>query len=127
VRVDSLIKDPEHAGALLKQYFQDVEWTTLRGFTGAWFERFDGGGDRNTVAGRFTTEDLTAVTMLSVNVPPRAAWLLVTDPGGTFSRLLTEIPAGRTLADATDEDITQGSELYDVILWMEHRRDARAP
>jgi hypothetical protein len=42
-------------------------------FTGARFEFLNGGGDRESVADKFTSSDLLAVEMLSVQVPGRAA------------------------------------------------------
>ena len=42
-------------------------------FSGAYFERLTGGGDRADAANRFTADDLVAVTMLSVSVPPGRA------------------------------------------------------
>jgi hypothetical protein len=38
-------------------------------YTGAFFERLGGGGDRPAIAHEIVAEDLIAVTMLSVRVP----------------------------------------------------------
>jgi Family of unknown function (DUF6308) len=53
-------------------------------FTGGRFEFLDGGGDRTDVCNRFTTSDILALELLSVQLPPRAALDLL--EGGTGGR-----------------------------------------
>ncbi len=65
-------------------------------YTGAAFDRLAAGSP----PGRFTAEDIVAVSMLSVNVPPRAAlWLLDSDEAND---LLVDVPAGATLWDSPE-------------------------
>jgi hypothetical protein len=114
--VDRLVADPDGAASLLRQYFGPVTWDGTVGFTGSWFERFDGGGDRHAVADRFTPADLVAVSMLSVDIPARAGWLLVTDPGGRLSRRLAQIPTDLALADVeTAEGLVECRQLWDEV------------
>lgn len=48
---------------------------------------------------RFTADDLVAVTFLSVNVPPRAARLLLRDRVDEFAEMLTAVGPDHDLAD----------------------------
>jgi hypothetical protein len=63
--VDAAFDDYELTVRLVANYFGPVDWRGQGGFTGAWFERFDGGGDRPGVSASFTATDLAAVTLLS--------------------------------------------------------------
>ncbi|MBD5785055.1 hypothetical protein IF650_02570 [Cellulosimicrobium terreum] len=90
--VPDIVK-PEHTAAAvshLRRYFAPVDGTT--GWTGSRFERLGGGGDRPEVANRFTAEDLVAVSLLSVNVPPHGAIQLLESRADEFAGLLEEIP-----------------------------------
>ncbi|MEV0561396.1 DUF6308 family protein [Dactylosporangium sp. NPDC050588] len=111
--VERLIAAPAHARSLLSEYFRDVDWSGEVGYTGSWFERFDGGGDRHGVANRFTAADMTAVTMLGVEVPARVAWQLVSDETGRFGQLLACIPTDLDLVAAPDTSTCL--ELWDSI------------
>jgi len=62
-------------------------------FTGRWFETLAGGGDRDDVRNRITADDLIAVQMLDVKVPPTACRdLLEGAAGTTIGEFLAEIP-----------------------------------
>jgi hypothetical protein len=64
-------------------------------FTGSHFETLSGGGDRPEVANRITADDLIAVQMLSVQVPPLVAVdLLKGSLGGRLTDLLHRVPVG---------------------------------
>jgi len=65
-----------------------------------------GGGDREVTANEIVAEDLVAVTMLSVQVPPRAALSILTDQREQISGLLSQIPTDLSLVDVPVEDIT---------------------
>jgi hypothetical protein len=86
-------------------------------FTGRWFERFAGGGERPEARHRFTAEDLVAVTFLSVSVPPKAAWSLLEDCAGDFNELLRRIPADQDLWEVSRGTI-EGDSAADL-LWHE--------
>lgn len=69
-------------------------------YSGRFFERLDGGGDRTEVCDRFTAADLVAVQMLSVNVPPETSIaILHGELGRTLSRHLRGIPNDVRLAE----------------------------
>lgn len=84
---------------LLQNYFAPVDWTGTAGFTGSAFETFDGGGDRPEVRERFTKADLVAVTLLGVNIPARAAVVLLQDADGALGSCLRAIPTDVALED----------------------------
>lgn len=89
---------------LLRRYFDPV---TAEGFPGAQFERLGGGGDRPAVAQTITAEDLIAVGLLGIAVPPRAALAILEDRRLELSALLAEIPTGIDLADMDPAEITR--------------------
>ncbi len=108
-RIAMVVDDPEARDRLV-EYFgsgtgaDDVAWT------GGWFERLGGGGDRADIANRFTAEDAVAVTMLGVDVPARVAVGLLEGPlGAALGELLERIPAGARIETATREDLAPGS------------------
>jgi Family of unknown function (DUF6308) len=69
-------------------------------YSGRYFERLGGGGDRATVWDRFTAEDLVAVQMLSIDVPAEISIaLLHGELGRQVSHLLREIPTDVALGD----------------------------
>jgi hypothetical protein len=95
----------------LRRYFGVGHPQDVPAFTGGWFERVGGGGDRPGVANEVTADDLVAVETLSVQVPPRVALdLLHGRLGGQLTELLAQIPTGLPLA-ATEavEHIATGS------------------
>ncbi|PFG44796.1 hypothetical protein ATJ88_3533 [Isoptericola jiangsuensis] len=87
----------------LRCYFDTV--TDGSGWTGSRFERFRGGGDAVDVADTFTADDLVAVTLLSVQVPPRSALWLLEDRAAEFAELLAAVPRDLDLVDVDPVDI----------------------
>ena len=84
--------DDSRAVAYLRSYFAPGA------FTGALFDTWDSTGTRVADADRFTADDLVSITMLSVEVPARAAVeLLAAD--NAYNDLLTAIGEDRDLAD----------------------------
>lgn len=83
-------------------------------YSGARFERFAGGGDKST-ANEFTSDDLIAVSMLSVNVPPHASIRVLEFDRARCSELLADIPVDVALADAPEGVI--GADSSAVDLW----------
>jgi hypothetical protein len=77
-------------------------------YTGSSFETFCG-----SVPNNFTAEDIVAVSMLSVNIPPSASrWILKTGQED-LSKLLSKI--GRDLSiDHPDADLTKGSHAWNL-------------
>lgn len=83
------------AADVVRRYFSTP---ATGGFTGAYFERFCGGGDRPEVAKAFTAEDVVAVSMLSVQVEGRPALDLLVHRADRLNALLSTIPTDTTLA-----------------------------
>ncbi|NNM45392.1 DUF6308 family protein [Knoellia koreensis] len=96
-------QDDTGAVTALRQYFG---LTGQEPFTGASFERLGGGGDRPEVRDQLTPEDLVAVTMLSVDVDPRAALAILGPLRGDISALLGKLPTGLDLVDVEGSSIT---------------------
>ncbi|MDM8084883.1 DUF6308 family protein [Cellulomonas cellasea] len=86
-----------YAVSYLRSYFAPV--TSASGYTGSRFERLGGGGDRPAVAHEFTPEDLVAVTLLSVEVPGRAALEILERRRSRLLELLRQIPTDLDLVD----------------------------
>ncbi|MEU4779377.1 DUF6308 family protein [Micromonospora sp. NPDC023633] len=85
----AILGDPQSVTDL-KRYFAVAGETA---FTGGQFERLGGGGDRPETCNLVTAEDLIAVELLSVRVPPRTALdLLQGALGEAVSAQLGEIP-----------------------------------
>lgn len=104
--------DRPGAASGLSSYFRDADPT--QGYTGRYFELVGGGGDQPEHANVVTADDLIAVEMLSVTIPPRvAADLLLGSKGSELNALLAQIPAAVSL---TDEDagphIAEGSATW---------------
>lgn len=98
----------------LRRYFAPVAGTT--GWAGSRFERLSGGGDRPETADRFMADDLVAVSLLSVNVPPHGAIQLLESRADEFAQLLAEIPRDLELVDV--ESIPDGwapSRLWEAL------------
>ncbi|WP_378021288.1 DUF6308 family protein [Actinomycetospora rhizophila] len=89
----------------MQTYFHDRRDAGDPLYTGAAFDRLAGGGDAPKVANRFTADDLSAVTMLSVSVDPRAALRMLETEADDLSALLAKIPAELDLIDADNHQI----------------------
>ncbi len=74
----SWVRD-DHAVADVRRYFAvpDPDDPTAPAFSGSRFEALGGGGDREGTADEVTADDLVAVTLLSVDVPPHVALALL--------------------------------------------------
>ncbi|KAJ8145179.1 hypothetical protein OY671_001723 [Metschnikowia pulcherrima] len=68
--------------------------------SGSRFERSAGGGDRPETVDRFTADDLVAVSLLSVNVPPHGAIDLLETRADEFAQSLAEIPHDVEIVDS---------------------------
>jgi hypothetical protein len=98
---------------LVRGYFERTESGPR--FTGSHFETLGGAGDEPDVANRFTAADLVAVTTLSVDVPARAAIILLDERATAYAELLAAIPTG------IEPDTDQGRRLLtdrDSPLWQ---------
>lgn len=71
-------------------------------YTGSLFDAWDSTGTRADDTNRFTADDLLAVTFLSVEVKPHAAYELLVDRADELSELLVAVGPDRDLADEVD-------------------------
>jgi hypothetical protein len=103
----------------LRRYFKERPGTPLGAdFSGARFDIWDSSNSRAADADRFTSDDLVAVTFLSVVVPPKAAWELLAGRPEVFNTLLAQVP-NIDLADVNPADITEAWPAWR--LWDELR------
>jgi Family of unknown function (DUF6308) len=107
------LRDEDVAVGLVRKYFADDPATGRARYSGAYFERLGGGGDRPEVAYQITAEDLLAVSMLSVPVVRYYALYVLGYRGREISALLAQIPVDVTLADDEAEHlIAQGGPAW---------------
>ena len=102
----------ESASQRVKRYFDNQEK-----FTGRAFETFAGGGDAPDVKDVFTSDDVVAVSLLSVNIPGSASLAILEQKRDTLSELLSGIPVELDLWDADMELIKNGGRADK--LWQE--------
>nr|WP_230394121.1 DUF6308 family protein [Plantactinospora alkalitolerans] len=79
--------DDERALTLLGEYY-GRPYGAPGGLAGAAFDTWDSTGTRVDDANRFTSDDLVAVTFLSLNVPASTARVLLRDRVDDFAGLL---------------------------------------
>lgn len=96
------LRDEDRAARLVEEYFATDSAGRAR-YSGAYFERLGGGGDRLETACRFTAEDLLAVTMLSMRIGGYRALHVLEYQARELNGLLAEIPADVALADTQAE------------------------
>lgn len=94
----------DDAPRLLEAYFGVANGAP--DYSGSWFERVGADGNDPT---RVTAADLVAVTMLSVEVPARAAIQILGPLADPLRTLLTEIPSDRDLWACDAADVAPGS------------------
>ncbi|WP_307841675.1 DUF6308 family protein [Streptomyces endocoffeicus] len=74
-----------------------------------------GGGDVEHVVDRFDSNDLVAITLLSVSLRPHGAMNLLTDPDGNWARLLSLIPRDARLENpGSDALIEEGGPAWEL-------------
>jgi hypothetical protein len=78
--------------AALQRYFNQDE--TRRRYTGRWFERFAGGGDRPAVGDTVTAADVLALNFLSITALADFAVDTTTTHAERITGLLAQIPNG---------------------------------
>jgi hypothetical protein len=98
----------DYAVEVLREYFNSGK------FTGGQFERFAGGGDNAETAGRFTTDDLVAVSFVGSRIPGRAAIEILLNRSEEFDALLAQIPVDVDLWDAPDEIVGPESAAHQL-------------
>jgi Family of unknown function (DUF6308) len=109
------LRDEDVAVGLVREYFADDPATGRARYSGAYFERLGGGGDRPGVAYQVTAEDLLAVSMLSVPVVGYYALDVLDYKGREISGLLAQIPVDVKLADDGAGDlIAEGGAAWEL-------------
>ncbi|MDO8150183.1 DUF6308 family protein [Isoptericola sp. b408] len=101
----------------LQRYFRDV--TATSGWAGSRFERLAGGGDAPGVVDHFTADDLVAVSLLSVEVPPLAALQILESRKREIDTLLAALPDRVDLVDVDPSTIDESWPAWR--LWSELR------
>ena len=94
----------DYAVGLVKKYLEEDGDGRSR-YSGAYFERLGGGGDRPETAYQFTAEDLLAVSMLGLRVDGYYALHVLDYQARELSGLLARIPLGIALADPEAEGL----------------------
>ncbi|MGW4441749.1 DUF6308 family protein [Streptomyces sp. NPDC004682] len=105
LKIPDIYQDDENAVRLLSTYFTKTRDRGDLFYSGAHFERLGGGGDAPDVANRFDSDDVVAITMLSVSLKPHGAIDLLADPEGHWTRLLSLIPRDARLEDPESDPL----------------------
>lgn len=103
IDIPDRLRDEDFATCLVKRYLAPDSTTGRARYSGAYFERLGGGGDRPEIAYQFTAEDLLAVTMLRVRIDGYHALHVLDYQARELSDLLTQIPLGTALQDPQAE------------------------
>jgi hypothetical protein len=98
IDIPKKLLDEDAAVGLVKEYFADGPDGRAR-YSGAYFERLGGGGDRLEVANQVTADDLLAVSMLSVPVVRYYALHVLEYRSREINGLLARIPVDVKLTD----------------------------
>jgi hypothetical protein len=102
----------------LRRYFRE-DGTPGDLFEGRRFERFDGGGDNESICDRITPADVLALTFLSVTRGlPRLAIALLEERSARVTELLRDIPTGVAMHEtdwATCGPGAPASALWDIL------------
>jgi hypothetical protein len=107
LKIPEIYWDDEKAVRLLVEYFTRRRSSGDLFYSGAHFERLGGGGDAEHVADRFDSNDLVAITTLSVSLEPHGAMNLLTDPDGHWARLLSLIPRDARLENPGSDGLME--------------------
>jgi len=102
------------AVGLVERYFDGVDSRGAPLFTGSRFNTLGGGGDRPGAAHQFDESDVVAVSMLSVEIPGRAALELLDTRSAELSELLAQIPVDAALESCEIELISEGSPAWEL-------------
>jgi hypothetical protein len=125
INIPGRLRDDDLATCLVKRYLAPDSATGHARYSGAYFERIGGGGDRPETAYQFTAEDLLAVTMLSVRIEGYHALHILDYQAGELNDLLARIPSDIALQDPQAETfIIEGGpawKLWEMICDIEPR------
>jgi hypothetical protein len=98
ISIPARLRDEDFATCLVKHYLATDTAGRAR-YSGAYFERIGGDGDREDTANHFTAEDLLAVTMLSVRIEGYHALEILHYQADKLNNLLSQIPHDIALQD----------------------------
>lgn len=104
VDIPRKLRDEEYGTHLVKCYLATNSAGRAR-YSGAYFDRLGGGGDRPEIAFHFTAEDLVAVSMLSVRIDGYHALHVLHYQARELNSLLAAIPPNLTLTDPQAADL----------------------
>ena len=110
-----------HAVAVLQAYYRPITQTT--GYTGGQFDTFDPSGTRAASANVFTSDDLIAVSTLSVDVPARAALQLLDTQRRHYTVLLEDLGPDRDLVEipsADEQQFAPAWALWRALMSLDH-------
>lgn len=104
IRLPKVLREGDDAAAvdILQEYFTRSVVKTGHIRTGARWDAWDPTGRRAADADVFTTDDLVAVTFLSVQIPAQGAWLLLGEHRDELARLLAAVGPDRDLVEEHD-------------------------
>lgn len=92
----------------LRCYYEKRPGTALgTRITGARFDSWDSARTRDADKDRFTADDLIAVSFLSAQVPPKAAWELLAGDPERFNQLLANVDSDTDLTEVRPADIDE--------------------
>ncbi|MFC9640011.1 DUF6308 family protein [Streptomyces mirabilis] len=115
LKIPEIYWDEERGVRLLVEYFTRRRSRGDLFYSGAHFERLGGGGDAEHVANRFDSNDLVAITTLSVSLEPHGAINLLTDPDGHWAHLLSLVPRDSRLENpGSDALIAEGGPAWEL-------------
>ena len=127
IYIPARLRDEDFATCLVKRYLATDTAGRAR-YSGAYFERIGGGGDREDIANQFTAEDLLAVTMLSVRIEGYHALEILRYQAPKLNGLLSQIPHDVDLQDPrAAAHIAKGGpawRLWDAICDIEPRPES---
>jgi hypothetical protein len=112
--VSLLDESDDRAVAVLTAYYRPLS-SGGGGYTGGQFDAFDPSGTRSASANTYTADDLVAVTLLSVEVPGRAAMEMLVLQRRRFEVLLENMGPDRDLvneASVAESDFGPAWELW---------------
>jgi len=104
IQVPGELRDEKYAARLVRRYLATDSAGRAR-YSGAYFERLGGGGDRPESAFKFTAEDLLTVSMLSVRIDGYYALHVLHYQARELNDLLAAIPPDVALADPPAGDL----------------------
>lgn len=104
IRLPRVLRDGDDVAAVdvLQEYFTRPAVKTGHIRTGARWDSWDPSGRREADLDTFTADDLVAITLLSVQVAPQGAWIMLGEASAELNRLLAAVGPDRDLVDEPD-------------------------